>query len=78
MAGVARHSDPAGCANALGEAVLECWAQLSQDNQHMIFEKVVVCGITTSGTRPCVSSWPSIFTTIIREQTNERPHTWFE
>ena len=31
-------------ANALGEAVLECWAQLPQDTQHMIFEKAVVCG----------------------------------
>jgi hypothetical protein len=31
-------------ATALGEAVLECWAQLPQDTQHMIFEKAVVCG----------------------------------
>jgi hypothetical protein len=31
-------------AGALGEAVLECWAKLSQDAQHMIFEKAVECG----------------------------------
>jgi hypothetical protein len=31
-------------ANALGEAVLECWPQLSQDKQQMLFEKAVVCG----------------------------------
>jgi hypothetical protein len=29
---------------ALGEAVLQCWAKLSQDTQQMIFEKAVVCG----------------------------------
>jgi hypothetical protein len=31
-------------ANALGEAVLECWGQLSQDTQQTLFEKAVVCG----------------------------------
>jgi len=31
-------------ANALGLAVLSCWAQLSQDAQHLIFEQAVVCG----------------------------------
>ncbi len=31
-------------ANAIGEAVLECWSQLSQDSQHMLFERAVVCG----------------------------------
>jgi hypothetical protein len=31
-------------ANALGEGVLECWSQLPQDSQHMLFEKAVVCG----------------------------------
>jgi hypothetical protein len=31
-------------ANVLGDAVLECWAQLSQDTQHLLFEKAVVCG----------------------------------
>jgi hypothetical protein len=31
-------------ANALGQAVLECWAQLSKDTQRMIFEKTVVSG----------------------------------
>jgi hypothetical protein len=31
-------------ANALGEAVLDCWARLSQETQHMLFEKAVICG----------------------------------
>ena len=31
-------------ANALGEAVIECWAQLPQDIQHKIFERAVVAG----------------------------------
>ena len=31
-------------AGALGEAVLECWGQLSQETQHMLFEKAVICG----------------------------------
>jgi hypothetical protein len=31
-------------ADALGQAVLECWAHLPQDIQHTIFEKAVVCG----------------------------------
>src|SRR4051812_43970047 len=31
-------------AGALGEAVLECWADLPQEIQHLIFEKAVVCG----------------------------------
>jgi hypothetical protein len=31
-------------AKALGEAVLERWAQLPQDIQHTIFEQAVVCG----------------------------------
>jgi hypothetical protein len=30
--------------SALGQAVLECWANLSADTQHLIFEKAVVCG----------------------------------
>lgn len=29
---------------ALGEATLACWPQLSQDTQHAIFEKAVLCG----------------------------------
>jgi hypothetical protein len=31
-------------ASALGNAVLECWGQLPQDTQHMLFEKAVLCG----------------------------------
>ena len=30
--------------NALGEATLGCWAQLSQDVQRTIFERAVECG----------------------------------
>jgi len=31
-------------ANALGNAALECWGQLTQETQHMLFEKAVICG----------------------------------
>jgi hypothetical protein len=31
-------------ANALGNAVLACWGQLSQKTQHMLFETAVMCG----------------------------------
>ena len=38
------NTDRSRFASALGEAVLECWADLSQDAQHMLFEKAVLCG----------------------------------
>jgi hypothetical protein len=31
-------------ASALGEAVLECWADLPQEIQQALFERAVVCG----------------------------------
>jgi hypothetical protein len=43
-AGLSRSTQRARVANALGEGVLECWSQLPQDSQHMLFEKAVVGG----------------------------------
>jgi hypothetical protein len=58
-------------ASALRQAVLECWAQLSQDTQRMIFEKAVVSGHHDE--RDCGSNWPSICTTIIPGRRNSWP-----